>query len=261
METKEQEVTNLPAEATTPAALLQLAVSKDLDLTKLEKLMELQERWEGNQARKTYLDAMCKFQSEVPALEKKKLVSFNTTKYKYAPLGEITATIKETLFNCGLSYRWEIQDAETQLHCTCITSHRDGHSERTTMSAGKDASGGKNEIQQRGSTITYLQRYTLIAALGLSTADEDNDGRSIEPTKEQQPTEKQAAPANEKPWLNKWTSKAQTETTKEWKNTVDALMRKEKPITIATVENVYRVNKELKAELETIATSSNQQQS
>ncbi len=55
------------------------------------------------------------------------------------------------------------------------------------MSAGKDASGSKNDIQQKGSTQTYLQRYTLIGALGLSTADEDvdgNDGR-IHKTAEQ----------------------------------------------------------------------------
>jgi len=52
------------------------------------------------------------------------------------------------------------------------------------MSAKKDSSGNKNEIQARGSAITYLQRYTLIAALGISTADEDNDGQTVQPQSE-----------------------------------------------------------------------------
>lgn len=242
--TAEQEVNNLPAEAT-PAALLKLAVSKDLDLTKLEKLMELQERWQGNQARKAYLDSLCKFQKDVPALEKTKLVAFGTTKYKYAPLGEITATIKDTLFNCGLSYRWEIQDTETQLICTCITSHRDGHSEKTTMSGAKDASGGKNEIQQRGSTITYLQRYTLIAALGLSTADEDNDGRSSD-ARPEEPV-KNTPPAPEKPWLNIWTDKTKKDFTKEGFNTVQKLQTG--AVTMEVVKSNYRLSKEVEAYL------------
>ena len=45
------------------------------------------------------------------------------------------------------------------------------------MSAPADSSGSKNPVQQIGSTMTYLQRYTLIGALGLTTADKDDDGR------------------------------------------------------------------------------------
>lgn len=59
----------------------------------------------------------------------------------------------------------------------CIISHVDGHDESTTMSAEADTSGNKNAIQSRGSSVTYLQRYTLIGALGISTADEDVDGQ------------------------------------------------------------------------------------
>ena len=62
---------------------------------------------------------------------------------------------------------------------TCIIAHRDGHSEENTLSAGRDDSGKKNSIQSIGSTITYLQRYTLKSALGLA-ASADDDGRSSE---------------------------------------------------------------------------------
>ncbi len=63
-----------------------------------------------------------------------------------------------------------------QVEVTCIVTHRDGHSERTTMTGPEDHSGFKNLIQSRGSSMTYLERYTLIGAFGLTTVDTDTDG-------------------------------------------------------------------------------------
>jgi hypothetical protein len=45
------------------------------------------------------------------------------------------------------------------------------------LRAGADQSGAKNSIQAIGSTISYLQRYTLKAALGLAAANDD-DGKA-----------------------------------------------------------------------------------
>lgn len=42
------------------------------------------------------------------------------------------------------------------------------------MSASADTSGSKNSIQAIGSTITYLQRYTLFSILGLASTDDDD---------------------------------------------------------------------------------------
>ncbi len=48
----------MPAADITPQQMLAIAVQQGADLQKLEKLMELQERWEKNQARKAYVAAM-----------------------------------------------------------------------------------------------------------------------------------------------------------------------------------------------------------
>ena len=168
--------------AATPAKLLELAISKDLDVDKLTKLMDLQERWDAQQSKKSFLQAMSNFQSKCPILTKSKNVSFGNTSYNYIPLGEIAKQIKELLNECGLSYRWETKE-NGNISITCIVSHIDGHSESNTMTAQKDGSGSKNEIQQIGSTMTYLQRYTLIGALGISSADQDADGE--QPKKEE----------------------------------------------------------------------------
>jgi len=163
-----------------PAQLLTLAVDKDLDIDKLSRLMELQKAWQTDQARKAFFSALSKFQSEVPEIRKSKAVAFNEVKYNYAPLADVVRQIKESCRECGLSYRWEIKDTKEEISVTCLITHTDGHTEQTTMTASPDDSGKKNKIQQRGSSIEYLKRYTLIGALGLSTTDSDIDGYTPE---------------------------------------------------------------------------------
>jgi len=164
----------------TPASLLSQAIEKGLDVESLGKLMDLQERWQAGQARKLFFEAFTEFQSSCPDLRKTKEVNFGQTKYNFAPLADICRQIGKTLKAAGLSYRWEIQDSPTELKVTCLVSHLDGHTEKTTMTSPPDVSGSKNAIQARGSAIEYLKRYTLIGALGLSTADSDIDGRMPE---------------------------------------------------------------------------------
>jgi len=142
----------------------------------------LKERWEAQQARASFFQAMQAFQNACPRIEKTKHVRFPSKQggfvdYWYAPLPDIVQQIKAPLKDCGLSYRWEFQDEEGLITATCVLTHAQGHSEKTSMTGPADDSGGKNKIQQRGSTMQYLQRYTLIGVLGISTADSDMDGR------------------------------------------------------------------------------------
>jgi hypothetical protein len=193
-----------------PQNLIALAIQNGSNIEQLEKLMALKERWDATIAKKSFLAAMASFQNRVPTIQKKKLVNYSNkaggvTNYKFAELGEIDETIKETLSNNGLSKRWEIAEQGDNIICTCIISHVDGHSEKTTMSSVKDGSGGKNEIQSRASAVSYLQRYTLIGALGLTTASEDNDGDGTPPQKtysQQQPQQSQQQNNVALEWLN-----------------------------------------------------------
>lgn len=166
-----------------PIALINMALEKGLDVEKLSKLFDLQERWEKKEAEKSFLMAFANFQRTCPEIKKSKKVSFpsktgGNVNYSYAPLPEIVKQIKGPLADNQLSYRWEFIEAANMITCICIVSHADGCSKESRMSGPKDDSGNKNIIQQSGSTHTYLQRYTLIGALGLSSADADIDGRS-----------------------------------------------------------------------------------
>ena len=81
------------------------------------------------------------------------------------------------LADYGLHHDWRTsQTPNGGVTVTCVLTHRDGHSEQTSLSAPADDSGNKNGIQQIGSTINYLQRYTLMAITGLAAQDTDDDG-------------------------------------------------------------------------------------
>ena len=176
---------------TTPQNLLSQAIAQGLSIEHLEKLMNLQERWEKNQAIKAYYEAFAGFQSKCPVLDRQGKVDFETrtgghTKYNFAELGYISEIIKPIMKECGLSYRFEFDDLDNgQMICWCIITHIQGHSERSKIKVGKDGSGNKNDIQSIGSARSYAQRYSLISALGLTTADEDNDGESSEKQREE----------------------------------------------------------------------------
>jgi len=160
--------------------IIQLAVEKG-DLDKVEKLLILQERWEKNEARKAYHEAMANFKANPPKIGKDKKVGYKTTAgqvgYSHASLYNVTDKINSELSKHGLSASWTTKQ-NGGVTVTCKITHVKGHSEETTLTAQPDASGSKNSIQALGSTITYLCRYSLLCLTGLATKDQDDDGKA-----------------------------------------------------------------------------------
>jgi len=161
-----------------PADMIRDAVAKGADLEKLQGLLNLQMQWEGNEAKKAYHRAMAAFKSDPPKIFKDRAVSFNQTKYNYASLANVVEKISTSLSQHGLSATWKTQTNGT-IAVTCRITHVQGHFEETTLSADADKSGAKNNIQAMGSTVTYLERYTLLALTGLATEDQDDDAQGV----------------------------------------------------------------------------------
>lgn len=174
------------ADDVTPMALIQVAMESGADLDRLERLMEMQMRWEESAARKAFNKAVADLKKESIVIVKDALVDFQTTKgrtrYRHETLGNVLSQVTEAMSRYGLSHSWDISQQGGNISVTCVLSHELGHSKPTSMSAPADNSGGKNQIQQIGSAVTYLQRYTLKAALGL--ASQDYDGRDPAPGSE-----------------------------------------------------------------------------
>lgn len=184
----------VPLTAITPMAMLSQAIERGAGIEVLTKLMDLQERYERNLARKAFDEAMAKAKSEIPVIIKNRQVGFDSnkpgakrTEYRHEDLAQIARTIDPILSKHGLSYRFRTSSAANEpVTVTCIVSHRLGYSEENTLSAGRDDTGGKNVIQSVGSTLTYLQRYALKAALGLAAANDDDGAKSDDTAEDEQ---------------------------------------------------------------------------
>lgn len=188
-----QEVVSPAPEMITPMTMIDRALVTGAAPETLERLLALQERWEANQGRKAFDEAMAAAKAEIPTIRKNRTVDFTSNKgrthYKHEDLAEIAATVNPILGKFGLSYRFKTTNAPNEpITVTCIITHRMGYFEETTLSGPRDDSGNKNALQQVGSTLTYLQRMTLKAALGLAAA-EDDDGQKSE--------DKQAGPISQ----------------------------------------------------------------
>jgi hypothetical protein len=189
----EKEPASLAPQSTsiTPMEMIQIAVRQNADLDKLEKLMALQERWEKNEARKAYDTAMAGFASEPKEIVKNKTVRYKTrdgevVEYDHASLDNVCEVVGAALSKHGLSFRWQTEQAGDKIKVTCFLQHKQGHGIQVSLEAGPDQSGKKNAIQAVASTITYLERYTLLAATGMATTDQDDDGEASGATEEEQ---------------------------------------------------------------------------
>lgn len=164
----------------TPADLVRYALESGADLDRLERLMKMQMEWEDREARKAFDAAMAEFKLNPPSIIKDKHVEFKTnsgiTAYDHATIGNVVEKVVASLAAHGFSHRWIPRRIDGGLmSITCVIKHKLGHSEETTLEAGLDQSGGKNSIQAMSSTVTYLERYSLLAAVGLATKDQDDD--------------------------------------------------------------------------------------
>ena len=163
----------IPTVPTTADSLLTLAIQKGASIEQMTQLFDLKLKVDANEARKSFVKAMSGFRSEVKTIGKNGKGHNNA---RYATLDNVTEAVNPILANHGLSFCWSI-DQSSGITVHCDVTHTEGHSQRTTLSAAPDTSGSKNAVQAIGSTVTYLQRYTLNAALGLATGAVDDDGR------------------------------------------------------------------------------------
>lgn len=162
----------------TPNAMLMLAVQRGDDMERIKQLMDLQDRWEASEALKAYNRAFASFKAEAVTLVRNKKVTAGPLQGKsYAELHAVVNSVTEALSRYGLSASWKLtKDERDWLEVTCTLKHSGGHSESVSMGGPPDTGGAKNKIQERASTVSYLERYTLKAITGLAEQDDDDDG-------------------------------------------------------------------------------------
>lgn len=158
------------------------AIETNAPVETMERLFALHEKVEANKAKSAYVEALALFQSECPVIKKNKKVmnkDGRTVRYEYASLDGIGVQIKKHLAANGLSYSWDVKKKDNNMEVVCTVTHKFGHSESSTIEIPISADGYMTEPQKYASAQTYAKRYTLINALGITTADDDSDASDV----------------------------------------------------------------------------------
>jgi hypothetical protein len=172
-----------PNSALTPMEMVGRALEMGVTADILKQMMDLRDREEARNAKLAFTKALAAAKAEIRPIMKTREVDYTPqgkqrVNYRHEDLAGIEEQVVPILAKYGLHYRFESDNGiDRPLTITCVLEHDDGYSTRTPLSAGADSSGGKNSLQAIASAATYLQRYTLKLALGLSVSHDD-DGKA-----------------------------------------------------------------------------------
>jgi hypothetical protein len=150
------------------------ALNPDVDIDKMERLLQMQERVMDRQAMMAYSAAMAAMQTELPSIEERG----QTNNGFYATLEDIVDTVRPILQKYGFAVSFRIQTQERGIEVTGVLMHKDGHREETSMLLPADMSGNKNAVQAFGSSTSYGKRYVLSALLNITTRGQDDNGNT-----------------------------------------------------------------------------------
>ena len=170
--------TALAVAENSPAGMMLAAMRQGANLDQVEKMMDLQEKWERREAEKAFNAAFAAFRGEdLRVVTDKARSNGPLSGQKYATLHAFVKATKEALSKHGLTASWKVtRDESDWIEVTCVLKHAMGHSETVSMGGPPDNGPARNVLQARHSTVSYLERYTLKAICGLAEQDDDDDG-------------------------------------------------------------------------------------
>lgn len=168
-----------------PMAMIAEGMRMNLDVAKMNALMDFKERVEKSEAEKLFNAAMARCQAEMPTVVKDRENSH--TRSRYATLEQVQRTIKPTYLRHGFSITISEADAQRPelIRVKLVLRHAGGHSEtfyREGANDSKGAKGGavKTDLQGAQSTVSYLARNMLLAVFGVTVSEQDIDGNATD---------------------------------------------------------------------------------
>lgn len=190
--------------------VLNAAIEKGIPVSELKEAFDLVREMAKMQRESAFNAAFTKFKQECPPIIRrtedanpKMRVTRNGVNRPrmYASLDDIASQVNPHLHNNGLTFDYGPTEIVGQM-CVVrkfILRHVDGHFRETTSAPiPVEGTGAYREISKRdessaspqqrmGIADTYAMRYALIAGLGLTTCDEDDDGHTPH-RKQEEPT-------------------------------------------------------------------------
>lgn len=173
--------TQAPAIQTETAAIIQVieraAMNPNVDIDKMERLLEMQERIMARTAKAAFSAALSRMQPDLPVINERGGIKDRSGNIQstYALWEDINDAIKPVLAQHEFALSFKVGREDGMIVVTGVLSHSEGHSEETSIHLPTDTSGSKNAVQAVGSSTSYGKRYTACALLNITSRGEDDD--------------------------------------------------------------------------------------
>jgi hypothetical protein len=166
------------------AMIERLSSNPDVDVNKIEQIVNLQEHILDRNAKQLYNEDMVKAQSLIPSVFKNK--PNEQTRSKYADFSAINKIAKPHYSACGfsLTYYEGKSEKENNIRVFADCMHRGGHTEIKWVDVPIDDKGikgttNKTNTHAKCSSLSYGKRYLICMIFNIATDDEDDDGNMI----------------------------------------------------------------------------------
>lgn len=166
--------------APTPMHLIQMAMSQDFDIDKLERLLKFQQDSDARIAEQAFNAALCAAQSEIGRIAPN--AKNDSTRSEFAKIDKIDGVIRPIYIKHGFSISFDSANHTPEnIDVVAIVTHVSGHTKKYTVPIpcdGKGAKGGDvmTKTHAMGSAMSYGRRYLLINIFNIAIGKDDDDG-------------------------------------------------------------------------------------
>lgn len=176
------------------AMIREVALRPDLDTSKLQALLDMQERVEDRKNRLAFDKALARMQPKLPVVDRNGRIEIRAKDSKtnertgavqqstaYAKHEDIVQAVTPILGRYGFGVRYKTgltEDGRVRV-VTILSGH--GHREEAEFILPHDPSGSKNAVQAIGSSTAYGKRMGLCAILNIVSRGQDDDGFAAGP--------------------------------------------------------------------------------
>ena len=170
---------SVPQDNSILAVIARAASDPAVDVSKMQALLDMQERLMTRQAEIEFNQAL----ASLPAIRVKKNghIDLGSGKggYAFAKWEDMDRVISPMLHNAGFRLTFDSQPRQGDgggIVVTATLLHRNGHSRSASMGLALDSGAGRNNLQAMGSSLAYGKRYTSEMLLNIVREGDDDDG-------------------------------------------------------------------------------------
>lgn len=191
---------NMPAHISESAAIFSIieraARDPNVDIDKMQRLMEMRETEMARMAQKAFNEAMAAAQAEMPQVVRDAKNTQTSSLYaKYETISEAIQPII-TKYGFSLTFSEGKPDKENHIRILCDVMHEDGHTKQYHAdvpfdNVGMKGNANKTATHAYGSTKSYGKRYLKCDIFDVAVKDADDDGNAASAPPPERINEKQ----------------------------------------------------------------------